>query len=117
MSVCNYWMDGYVGNVKDGTVSPLRLLYVNNAQLSEEVLELLTRNILSGQCEVQAAHMRFTTHSVSQMLGRDADTNKAGPMTAAMIQKGELLCSTVSRLCDAVAVSYTHLTLPTIYSV
>jgi hypothetical protein len=86
-------------------VSPLRLLYVNNAQLSADVLEQLTKNILSGQCEVQEAHMSFTSQAVSLMLGRDADTNKVGAMTASMIQKGELLCSTVSRLCDAVDIT------------
>lgn len=86
-------------------MSPLRLLYVNNAQLSADVLEQLTKNILSGQCEVQEAHMSFTPHAVSLMLGRDADTNKVGAMTASMIQKGELLCSTVSRLCDAVDIT------------
>jgi len=86
-------------------VSPLRLLCVNNAQLSADVLEQLTKNILSGQCEVQEAHMSFTSQAVSLMLGRDADTNKVGAMTASMIQKGELLCSTVSRLCDAVDIT------------
>ena len=86
-------------------MSPLRLLYVNNAQLSADVLEQLTKNILSGQCEVQEAHMSFTSQAVSLMLGRDADTNKVGAMTASMIQKGELLCSTVSRLCDAVDIT------------
>lgn len=86
-------------------MSPLRLLYVNNAQLSADVLEQLTKNILSGQCEVQEAHMSFTPHAVSLMLGRDADTYKVGAMTASMIQKGELLCSTVSRLCDAVDIT------------